>query len=380
VDNATVVANYKYRAARWVALASLAAAACGSGEAAPPLTFSAPNSTPLPDGTVQLAVKSRPYVTTQAVTRGDSEAIVRAPARVAFKDGAVSEVDTPIGGRIAAVHVKLGDRVKAGDPLITVTSPDAAAARASYTAAVAEHDAAAAELARQDKMVKSGVGVDSERAAAMAHLREIDAELARARTTAGLLGGGDGSSVVIRAPIAGTVISRSATVGSVAEPGGASLLELGDPSSVWIIADVFDRDVGGVQVGAAVDVELASQRDLAHGHIVSVGSAATASLRTVPVFVSLDAPADVRPGLFARVAIKAPQGQAIAVPAEAVLIKDGRDYVVFVKTGDDIYARRPVKVGASIDGRVEIRDGLKVGDQVVIKGALLLDGAAEQML
>ncbi|MCE9577007.1 MAG: efflux RND transporter periplasmic adaptor subunit [Deltaproteobacteria bacterium] len=344
------------------------------------MTFAPPTSTPQDDGTVKLDPRSQPYVATLTVATGDAEAIVRAPARVAFKDGAVSEVDTPIGGRITDVRVKLGDQVKAGDPLVTVTSPDAAAARAQLSAASAEHDAAAAELARQEHMKAAGVGVESDRLVAAAKLRETDAELARARTTAGLLGGGDGSSVVIRAPIAGTVIARAATVGSVAEPGGSALIELGDPSSVWIIADVFDRDVGGVRAGAAVDVELASQRAPLHGHVVSVGSAATASLRTVPVFVALDAPADVRPGMFARVAIKAPTGQAITLPAEAVLIKDGKDTIVYVKTAADRYTRRTVTVGTSIDGHVEIRDGLKAGEAVVIKGALLLDGSAEQML
>src|SRR5262249_5586818 len=100
-----------------------------------------------------------------------------------------------------------------------------------------------------------------------------------------------------------------------------------------------------------------------------------------PVFVMLDDAADARAGMFARASIKAPPGdKAIVLPAEAVLVKDGKSYVVYVKTGDDLFAPRPVQVGPSIDGKVEIVSGLAAGDQVVVKGALLLDNAAEQLL
>ena len=92
--------------------------------------------------------------------------VVQAPARLAFRDGAVSQINLPIPGRVTAVHVKTGDWVKAGDPLLTLSSPEAAAARASLAAAQAEHDAAKREVARQDQMATSGVGIDSERVAA----------------------------------------------------------------------------------------------------------------------------------------------------------------------------------------------------------------------
>src|SRR4029079_11962909 len=89
--------------------------------------------------------------------------VVRAPARIAFRDGALSQINLPVPGRVTAVHVKTGDKVKAGDPLITVTSPEAAAARASFAAAQAEAEAARKEVARQEQMATSGVGIESDR-------------------------------------------------------------------------------------------------------------------------------------------------------------------------------------------------------------------------
>src|SRR5204863_8540074 len=120
--------------------------------------------------------------------------------RMAFRDGAFSQVNLPFAGPVPAVYVKTGDRVKIGAALVAISSPDAAAARAQLAAAAAEHDAATHEFARQDAMATSGVGVESERVAVQAKLRQSEAELARAQTTVAILGGGGGSTVVLRAP------------------------------------------------------------------------------------------------------------------------------------------------------------------------------------
>jgi cobalt-zinc-cadmium efflux system membrane fusion protein len=355
------------------------------------VSFSPPTSTVRPDGAVRLSRQSAPYVVTQKVAFGAASPVVLAPARIAFRDGAVSQVNMPITGRISEIHVKTGDRVKAGDPLITVSSPDAASARAQVAAAIAEHDAAVQEAARQDSMGKSGVGVDSERVAAQSKLRQSEAELARAQTTSGMLGGGAGSTVVLRAPIAGTVIARHTTVGAVAQPGGEPLIEIGNPTALWVVAEVFERELAQVRDNAAVDIELSTTAAPVPGHVASVGSALTGAMRTAPVYITFDdrgesadahaiADTGLRAGMFARAAIKAPTGKSIVLPVEAVLIKDGKIYLVYVRTGEDLFVARRVQVGRSIDGAVEVISGVVEGEDVVIKGALLLDGAAEQLL
>lgn len=335
------------------------------------------------DQSVSISEKSKPYVATQAVTLEASAPLVRAPARVAFRDGAVSQINLPVPGRVTAVHVKTGDKVKAGDPLITVTSPDAAAARASFAAAQAEAEAARKEVARQDQMATSGVGIESERVGAQAKLRQVEAELARAQTTSGLLGGGGGSTIVLRAPMDGTVIARRATVGSAVEPGGDPLIEIGNPNALWVIADVFERDLVQVHEGADVDIELSSDDKPLHGRVVTVGSSLSGTTRTAPVYIAMDGDQpSVRAGMFARATIKAQgENQAIVLPAESVLIKDGKTYIVYVRQGNaDRFMARQVTVGRSVDGTVQVMTGLAAGDQVVVKGALLVDTQAEQLL
>lgn len=359
------------------------AAFCGgcSSTAESQPAFSPPPSVAGADQTVTVSDASRLYITTQAVALDAAAAVVRAPARVAFRDGAVSQINLPVPGRVTSVLVKTGDRVKTGDPLLTLTSPEAAAARASLAAAQAEADAARQELARQDKMAASGVGIESERVAAQAKLRESVAELARAQSTAGLLGNGGGSTIVVRAPIDGTVISRRATVGTVAEPGGEPLIELGNPTALWVVADVFERDLAQVHEGAGVSVELSAALAPVRGKVASVGSALTGSMRTAPVYIALDEGADsIRAGMFARASIEAPAGETIVLPAEAVLIEDGKKTIVYVEQSAGKYAPRPVSVGRSVDGKVQVLSGLRPGEKVVVKGALLLDSAAEQLL
>jgi cobalt-zinc-cadmium efflux system membrane fusion protein len=379
MEQPAAMSSFQFHAASL--LVALAGACSASAEPSP--SFSPAPATPNQDGSVQISARGQPYVAARPVALEDATPVVRAPARVAFRDGAVSQINLPVPGRVVAVHVKTGDRVAAGDPLITLSSPEAAAARASLAAAQAEAEASKKELARQEQMAASGVGIESERVAAQARMRQIEAELARAQTTAGILGGGGGSTIVLRAPIAGTVIARHATVGSVAQPGGDPLIELGNPSALWVIADVFERELVQVQEGAEADIELSTEGRSVPGRVVTVGSAVSGSTRTAPVYISVDGAAgaaSLRAGMFARAAIKTPAGRSIVLPAEAVLVKHGKQTIVYLDAGGGRYAPREVTVGRSVDGKVQVISGLRPGEKVVVKGALLLDGAAEQLL
>lgn len=334
-------------------------------------------------GRVRVAEASRKYVEAVPIaTLADKAApVVRAPGRAAFRDGAVARVAAPAEGRIAEIHVKVGDRVKAGDPLVTLKSPTAAAARAELEAAALARKATRAALERQTAMAAKGVGVEAERFQAEVELAKAEAELARAQRTAGYLGKGGGSAIVITAPIDGTVLHRDATPGATVEPGGGPLIEIGDPGALWVVLDVFERDIALVQPGAKVRVELSTLPAPLSGKVASVGAALAAGSRAAPVYVTLDEPpAGVRAGMFARGTIEAGPGDGVSVPVASVLVKDGRTHVVYVERGDDTFERREVTIGPVVDGHVRVLGGLAADDRVVVKGALLVDGAADQLL
>ncbi len=355
---------------------------CSTAEAvesgAQPPKIQATDGAALSTDGVTLSEASRRFIETEAFEAAGSRAELRLPARVVFRDGAVSNVGAPLAGRVLEVHVQVGDRVAQGAPLVTLGSPDAASARASLTAARASLTAARAAEQRAVSMLEQGVGTERERLDAGLRVAELSAELARARATVSLVGAGSGSSVVVRAAMDGTIVSRTVTVGA-AVADAEELLVLGDPSALWVQADVSERDLSLIQVGQATTLRVPAVREPLKGEVVSVGAVVDAARRTAPVRIALTEPPQVlRPGMFGdvRVSVEVEGG---SVPTRAVLIKDGRDYVVYVASGEG-FQRRAVRPGVTLSGQVQILEGISAGEQVVVAGALLLDAEADQLL
>jgi cobalt-zinc-cadmium efflux system membrane fusion protein len=289
-------------------------------------------------------------------------------------------VGAVIAGRVVKVHIQVGDRAHANAPLITLSSPDAAAARAKLNRARVELQSAEEMVKRQAEMLKRGVGLEVERFKAEMHLKEAKAEFERASQAVSFIGEGTGETVVIRAPIDGTVLHLKATVGAMVEPG-ESLIELGDPAALWVVADVFERDLPLVHEGAEATVELATISSPLRGRVVAIGAALETELRRAPVYIELkDQGLTLRPGMYARITISAAGAERILLPVAAVLIKDGKRTIVYVENDDGTFQPREVVMGQSIEGRVPVIEGLAPGERVVVRGALLLDGEAEQLL
>jgi cobalt-zinc-cadmium efflux system membrane fusion protein len=335
------------------------------------------------DGIVKIQKTAAPFIGVETVSSAKSSSMLSAPARVAFRDGAVSQLGAPLDGRVVAVQAQIGDRVRKGDPLVTLDCPDAAEMRAQVESVRASLREARASLDRQERMMTSGVGTEKERIAAETHMQEVEAQLSRVEADAAFVGMGTGTAVVLRSPISGTVITRKANVGLAVQKGGDPIIEVGDPSAMWLVADVFERDLGRVHEGARVPVDLPSLHDPLAGRVSSIGTVVATGLRTAPVRIALDRAAtqQMHPGMFGSVRIDAYDGD-LTIPTQAVLIKDGKESVVYVQTGPLTFERRTVIVAQHIgDGtRVQIISGLAPGDDVVVKGALLLDNSAEQLL
>ncbi len=332
------------------------------------------------DGLLHLSLESARYIGTEPVAADPDPLPLRLPARLEFRDGAVSEVGATMAGRVTTVRVRSGDRVKVGDPLVVVSSPDAASARTGLATALAALREARAALDRQQRMSDEGVGVARDRLAAEVRLTEAEAEADRARATANFIGDGDGATITLRAPIAGVVLAVKATPGATVAPGGEGLVEVGDPASLWVVADVPERELSLVAEGSRAVLEIASLPGTLSGRVISVGAALSNGLRTAPVRIALDArPAGMRPGMFGWARLEG-TGGGPTLPVDAVLIKDGRTSVVYVAKDERTFERREVVVGRAIGGRVPVVSGLAAGERVVVRGALLLDGSAEQLL
>lgn len=265
-------------------------------------------------------------------------------------------------GRIDKLHVNyVGAEVRAGEPLLTLYSPDLLVARQEYHALVRQ-TAVAPDLlkAAREKLRQLGL-LDS----------QIDA-LATAGTVS--------AHTEVLAPLSGTVVARNteaAYEGAYVE-SGARLFEIGDFSTLWFWFDAYEPDLAVLRPGLTVEVSVPSQPGLTFkAPIDFIDPNLNEMTRTARVRVLLDNPDRRflhRQTAQAVVSLDAPE--VLLVPRSAVLRHRGRA-VVFVDQGDHNYLARDVRLGRIGDTDAEVLGGLRAGDKVVTEGALILDGQAE---
>ncbi|WP_394538417.1 efflux RND transporter periplasmic adaptor subunit [Lysobacter enzymogenes] len=322
------------------------------------------------------------YLKVEPVGRAGAAAGAALPARVAFRPQAMTAVGSPVTARVVSIEVRPGQAVSAGANLLTLQSADAASAKASLAQARAQTALAEDALRRQKEMLAKGVGLEVERFQADVAVREARAELQRAQRAADLLGRGDSDRFVLRAPAAGVVLSVHANAGAVVAADGAALVEIGDPSRLWVVADVAESEAAAIRPGAAARVAVPGGDTEYPAVVDGIGPQVDGELRRLPVYLTLAgarAPA-LTPGALVQVRLDAAAQAAPSVPVAAVLIKGGSERVVYVQRGDGGFDARPVRTGVSRGGRVTLLDGVKPGEKVVVEGALLLDSKAEQLL
>jgi cobalt-zinc-cadmium efflux system membrane fusion protein len=333
-----------------------------------------------PDGVVRIAEPSRQFLTVEAAGGATGGATLRAPAHVEFRDGAVSQLGAPFDGRVVKVHVHTGETVRVGDPLVTLDCPDAASVRAAVDTAAASLREARVALDRERRMLEQGIGIEREKLAAETRVAGLEAELHRAEAGAVFIGPGSGTTIIIRAPMAGIVITRKATEGMAVQRSADPLVEIGNPTALWVVADVFERDLAVVRQGAVARVELPSIEGTLDGRVASIGTVVSTGLRTAPVRIAV--PSEVghlRPGMYGRAEVSLAASGGLTLPIEAVLVK-GKDTVVYIERNPTTFERRPIVVGQPVNGRVPVISGVSPGDRIVVRGALLLDGSADQLL
>jgi len=353
------------------------------------------------DGAKEAEPEEGPHEPVVALTVGQAEALgldshvvavqalprlVEATAVVEGEPDRTAQLAARVAGRIVRVAVNEGDVVAARAVLATVESPELGQAKADFLAALAEETLAAQGVARAQALFRERI--TSERA-----LRE--AEVAATRATAArdaaearlhLLGLSDAdlatirqerhydSTIEIRSPLGGVVIERRATVGATVVPTD-HLFTVMDLDRVWVLADVYETQLGGVQRGQVTRIRTAAEPErVLEGRVEQVGATVEATTRAVKVRVVVDAANHgLKPGMFATVQIVGtPMEPAmVVVPREAVQ-QDAGTAIVFVVQGAGRYERRVVQVGAESGGWLPVSSGLSAGEMVITRGAFAL--------
>ncbi|SKA34854.1 membrane fusion protein, cobalt-zinc-cadmium efflux system [Enhydrobacter aerosaccus] len=290
-----------------------------------------------------------------------------------------ARVSAPVAGRLTTIAVDLGATVAAGALLAQLESPDLAEARTAHQQNKTELDLAQVNYERAQKLAvdasiaqKDVLRARADYERARAALAASDARLATLGVTAAVPAGTSPALLAVTAPLAGTVVERTAVLGEYAQ-AYQPLFAVADLSTVWVEASLYERDLAGVAVGAAATVRLGAYPGRRFdGTVTYIGNILDKETRTAMARIEVANPDGLlKPGLFANVEIARPGRRAVLrVPEEAVLLLQGQ-MTVFVAEGEG-FVPRPVEIASRGGGWIVVRSGLEAGDRVVVDGAYAL--------
>jgi Cu(I)/Ag(I) efflux system membrane fusion protein len=295
-------------------------------------------------------------VRTAVVTRQRLGTQLRATGFVAADESSVAVVTTRFSGWVDELRAQVGDRVEKGQPLAYVSGPELLTAQQVYLAGKEWTEKRNAQIQRTDaeNNALQRLGIAQ---------RDIDKVAGRGRPLRAL---------PIRSPISGYVATRSSLPGLYVQPG-AELFQIVDLSRVWVIAELHDDDVRRVQAGQPARFVTSATKDAFDGTIDLLYPAMDVSTRTLRARVKLPNPdLRLRPGMFGTVVIEVPTAEALTMPLDAVVDTGDTQYVLLARSGGR-FEPRPVRLGATGEGRVQVVDGLEEGDTVVTPANFLID-------
>lgn len=371
-------------------LISLTLTACGKDEqssASPAAAASAQADLDPMEVVVSAAMASN--FKTAAVVLSEVASVQEISGRIEANERKVVRIGAAVTGRVTEVLAETGDRVKPGQVLARVASPELTTAqlaymRASATATLAER---AAERARQ--LIAADVIGSAE-----LQRRESEVQIARAELRAagdqlqlmGISGDalarlrGQGSiapNAAVTASSAGIVIERQVSQGQVAQPGDP-LFTVADLSSVWVVGALPEQTARSVQTGQSVQIDvpalgLTVEEAPISGKIIYVGDTVSPETRTVTIRTQVDNKDHaLKPQMLATMRIQGAMEKTLAIPAAAVVRENDKDHV-YVKKAENHYRLTPVELGAASAGLRPVLKGLSEGEQIVVEGSFHLN-------
>jgi cobalt-zinc-cadmium efflux system membrane fusion protein len=290
----------------------------------------------------------------------------------------VVHIFPPISGRVVDLKVLPGQEVKKGQQLGMLQSSDAAQTRSDFQKAKIEAVRADLQLQRAKELLQHEVMAQKD----YDDLKAVDdadhAELDRARQSLHILGfsENDTSDIIpIRSPISGVVLDVGTANGELQRSldNATAIATIADISSIWVVGDLYPRDLASVKVGEPVDISVTGYPGQTfHGFIDNISDSVDPTTLTLKVRVVLANPGHkLKPQMYASIAVTNQKGNAIVVPSTSV-VQNGKATFVFVETSPGKYARRNVVLGTMHDTTDEITQGIQDGDKVVSTGAELL--------
>jgi cobalt-zinc-cadmium efflux system membrane fusion protein len=386
-----------------ILIACAMAALAGCSRQAPPVAKEeAAPAASAKEVVLSARMQSEGGVAVEPVAARSLPQVLRASGRITVSEERTWRIGAMSEGRILRVAANTGDRVASGQVLARMHSHDIHESRALYRKAVAELAHAQAQEAYSTRTRDRAKRLHALKAASLEQVEHAEAELRGAQTTranaevevertrrhlveylqialeepAPHAEGEDEPDedlIPIKTPASGVVLTRNVTNGTVVAPAN-ELFVISDLSLLWMIAAVNEESLAKLRVGLPASVYVQAYPGRAfRGRITKVGEELDPTTRTIKARIELpNQDGRLKPEMYATAEIEAGGTQpAIFVP-QAALQEVGGQSVVFVRRAPDRFEVRPVEIGRTLDGALEVRRGLSAGEAVVARGSFLL--------
>ena len=368
-----------------LAIAFLGVTACGKGDQ--PANSDA--ATPPHGKTAAVPHDSAPRVETGVVDYSGLRQDLGLSGKIAYGEDRYSKISSPLQGRVVEVRAHLGDRVKAGDVLLVVDSPEIAQAYWAYVQvdsalqyATRSHELAKDLYSNKALPLKDLKQAENELVKARAEFRRAKERLMSLRVQAEELNKPlDKQQITSRfemkSPLTGIVVERMVTPGqSVGGDANQVLFTVADLDMLQVVADVYERDLALVKEGQFAKVKVEAYPDVDFpATVAAVGDVVDPASRTIKLRAWVNNQDHrLKPEMFARLHIQVGDATKIlVVPKESVLEADGKQFVFIVEEPNH-YVKHEVKVSSFSPDQMRVIDGLTPGQRIVTKGAVLIKG------
>ncbi|MGA8150550.1 MAG: efflux RND transporter periplasmic adaptor subunit [Terriglobales bacterium] len=311
---------------------------------------------------------------------------LRLTGAVAYNSFRTTPVITQVSGPVSRVVVVPGQKVLQGEPMLYVASPDYSQLRTNYLKAKDAYALAQKADARARDLYQHHAIAEQNLEQAQSAEVQAGGDLAASQAALKVLGITDPDTLVqappsfevpVKAPISGLVVEQDVSAGQFVQPGTTQCFMISDTSNVWVLVNVYQKDLPYVRVGDTVTIQTDTYPEDFHGRISYVAASLDPNTRTLQARIETSNPGDkLKKDMYVVATVDAGTiPSAIALPDAAVLRDSENQPFVYAAAASNQFGRRPVSVGESLNGLTQITAGLKAGDQVIGNGSLFVQFA-----
>jgi len=311
---------------------------------------------------------------------------LRLTGAVAYNSFHTTPVITQVSGPVSRVVVVPGQKVKQGEPMLYVASPDYSQLRTNYLKAKDAYALAQKAYARAQDLYQHHAIAEQNVEQAESVEVQAGGDLASAQAALKVMGIADPDALVkappsfevpVKAPISGLVVEQDVSAGQVIQPGTTQCFMISDTATVWVLVNVYQKDLPYVRVRDTVTIQTDTYPEAFHGRIAYVAASLDPSTRTLQARIETPNPGDkLKKDMYVVATVNAGTiRDAIALPDAAVLRDTENQPFVYAAASANQFGRRSVTLGESLNGQTQITGGLKPGDRVVGNGSLFLQFA-----